>query len=145
MKVKFKILENGRLDRLPQYMSDLAVGADLYNAEKEPITLLPGERRLFSLGFAMELPPGYEAQIRPRSGLSVKKGITVVNSPGTIDPDYRGPVKVALINVSNENVVIETDDRIAQMVIAKVERPEFEVVLELSDTQRGSGGFGSTG
>lgn len=145
MKVKFKLLENGRKEWLPKYMSKQAAGADLYNVESSDVLLEPGSRFAFSTGFAMELPVGYEAQIRPRSGLAIKSGVTVVNAPGTIDADYRGPVKVALVNTSTQNVVIKPGDRIAQMVIAKVEQPEFEIVDDLTDTERGAGGFGSTG
>lgn len=146
MKVKIKPLnEEYNADMLPRYMSELAAGADLYNHEETTVELCPGDIYVFSVGFAMELPPGYEAQIRPRSGLSLKHGVTVVNAPGTIDADYRGPVKVGLVNVSNKSFFVEPGMRIAQMVISKHEQPEFDVVADLSDTARGEGGFGSTG
>ena len=118
---------------------------DLCACLKEPITLKPLERKLIPTGFKMELPHGYEAQVRPRSGMSIKHGITLVNCVGTIDEDYRGEVCVPAINLSNEAFTINTGDRIAQMVIAPVTKADISVVSELSDTQRGAGGFGSTG
>ncbi|BDW92449.1 deoxyuridine 5'-triphosphate nucleotidohydrolase [Flagellimonas marinaquae] len=110
-----------------------------------PITLKPLERAIVPTGLFMELPVGYEAQVRPRSGLAAKKGITVLNAPGTIDADYRGNVGVILVNLSNEDFIVENGERIAQMVIAKHERAEWEEVEALSETDRGEGGFGSTG
>jgi dUTP pyrophosphatase len=118
---------------------------DLRANLSEPITLRPLERVLISTGLFMELPIGYEAQIRPRSGLAFKNGLTVLNSPGTIDADYRGEIKVLLVNLSNTDFVINDGERIAQMVIAKHEVAKWEVVTVLEDSSRGSGGFGSTG
>lgn len=111
----------------------------------EPVIIKPLQRVLIATGLSVELPDGYEAQIRPRSGLAFKKGLSVLNSPGTIDSDYRGEIKVILINLSNETVVVNTGERIAQMVIAKYEKAKLEEVDELSDTDRGEGGFGHTG
>lgn len=130
---------------LPAYQTELSAGMDLMAHLSEPITLKPLERRLVPTGLFIELPQGYEAQVRPRSGLAFKKGITVLNSPGTIDADYRGEVGVILVNLSNEDFVIQDGERIAQMVIAKHERAEFILTEELSSTERGAGGFGSTG
>ncbi|HOT89108.1 MAG TPA: dUTP diphosphatase, partial [Bacteroidales bacterium] len=114
------------------------------NLEK-PIAIKPLERTLVSTGLFIELPVGYEAQVRPRSGLAFKKGVTVLNTPGTIDADYRGEIKVILINLSNEEFIIEDGERIAQIIIAKHERAEFEQVDTLTETERGAGGFGHTG
>ncbi len=127
---------------LPKYMSDLAAGMDLAAALDESVTLQPGERTLVPCGFSMALPPGYEAQVRPRSGLALRHGIGMVNAPGTIDADYRGEVKVLLINHGQDAFVIEPGERVAQMVIAQVARPVVTVVDSLPDTTRGSGGFG---
>ena len=140
-----KIRITGVEDMLPHYGSDEAAGADLRACLDEPMTLKPGERALVPTGLRMAIPAGYEAQVRPRSGLATKKGITVLNTPGTIDSDYRGDVMVILINLGQESVVLERGDRIAQLVIAPVTRGEFQFVESLDDTQRGSGGFGSTG
>jgi dUTP pyrophosphatase len=118
---------------------------DLAAALEQPVMLLPGRRALIPCGFSMELPEGYEAQVRPRSGLAVRQGITCLNSPGTIDHDYRGEVKVILINLGEEPFEIKPGERIAQMVIHKVERAELQVVEEINHTARGGGGFGSTG
>ncbi|HXD46269.1 MAG TPA: dUTP diphosphatase [Pseudolabrys sp.] len=132
---------------LPAYQSAHAAGLDLLAAvpADAPLTLAPGARALVPTGIAIALPPGCEAQVRPRSGLAVKQGLTVLNSPGTIDADYRGEVQVLLINFGQAPVVIERGMRIAQMVVAKVERARFQAVVSLDITQRGSGGFGSTG
>lgn len=130
---------------LPQYESEGAAGMDLRANIESPITLAPLERSLISTGLFIELPLGTEAQIRPRSGLAYKKGVSVLNSPGTIDADYRGELKVLLVNLSNEPFTIENGERIAQMVIAKHEQPILIEVDVLSDTTRGAGGFGSTG
>ncbi len=130
---------------LPNYETIASAGVDLRAYVAEPITIEPGDRHLVPTGLFMELPVGYEAQVRPRSGLAIKSGITVLNSPGTIDADYRGEVMVILINLSKEPFVINTGDRIAQMVVAKVEQVEWCEVELLSDTARGEGGFGSTG
>ncbi len=130
---------------LPRYESELAAGMDIRCELSEPITLQSLERRLFPTGLYIELPQGYEAQIRPRSGLALKKGLTVLNTPGTIDADYRGEIGVILINLSSEPVTIETGERICQMVIARHEQPELEEVTVLSTTERGAGGFGHSG
>lgn len=130
---------------LPRKMSQWAAGFDLHAAILEPITLKPGERKLVPAGFAMSMPPELEAQIRPRSGLAYKHGITALNSPGTIDADYRGEVQVLLINHGEAEFTIERLERIAQMVIQRLPDVHFVEVDELSDTDRGSGGFGHTG
>ena len=130
---------------VPKYKTGGAAGMDLCAAISEPIILKPLERKLIPTGLKIELEHGYEAQIRPRSGLSIKHGVSLINCVGTIDEDYRGEVCVGLVNISNEEYIIQPDERIAQMVIAKVEQANIEVVTELSETQRGEGGFGSTG
>ncbi len=132
---------------LPAYETDLAAGLDLRAAvpADEPWTLEPGQRAMVPTGLSIALPAGYEAQIRPRSGLAAKHGITCLNSPGTVDADYRGEVKAILINHGEEAFVINRGERIAQMVIASVIQGQFEVVPKLSETARGAGGFGSTG
>ena len=130
---------------LPTKMSDLAAGFDLHAATQQPIELAPGRRVLIPTGFSIALPIHYEAQIRPRSGLALKKGITCVNSPGTIDADYRGEVGVILINHGEEIYVIQRGERIAQMVIQHVPEVEWEIVDQLPNTERGAGGFGHTG
>jgi dUTP pyrophosphatase len=130
---------------LPSYETIASAGMDLRASLSEAITLKPLERAIVKTGLFMALPVGYEAQVRPRSGLAAKKGITVLNSPGTIDADYRGEIGVILVNLSNEDFVIENGERIAQMVIAKHERANWKEVKELSTTERGAGGFGSTG
>ena len=143
MILKIERLENNRV--LPEYKTEGAAGMDLCAAIDEPVVLKPLERKLIPTGLKIELEHGYEAQIRPRSGLSIKHGITLINCVGTIDEDYRGEVCVPVVNISNEEYTIQPNERIAQMVIAKVEQAKIEVVTELSSTQRGSGGFGSTG
>ena len=147
LRVEIKTLDNFGDLELPKYETVLAAGADLRAAlpADAPMVLKPGERALVPTGMAMALPAGYEAQIRPRSGLAYKHGITCLNTPGTIDADYRGEVKVLLINHGDEAFTINRSERIAQMVIAPITQPEFERVTELSDTARGAGGFGSTG
>lgn len=130
---------------LPSYESTGAAGMDLYAAISEPVVLKPGERNLLAAGISIALPHGYEAQIRPRSGLALKHGLTCLNSPGTIDSDYRGEIKVILINHGNQDFTIARGERIAQMVIAPVIQAVWQPVDELSQTKRGSGGFGSTG
>lgn len=130
---------------LPEYKTDGAAGMDLCAAISEPITLKPLERALIPTGIKIELEHGFEAQIRPRSGMSIKHGITLINCVGTVDEDYRGEVCVAVVNVSNETYTIEPQERIAQMLIAKTERAKIEVVAQLTETVRGAGGFGSTG
>ena len=130
---------------LPTYATPQSAGMDLRANLSEPVTLQPLERKLIPTGLYMALPAGYEAQVRPRSGLALKKGITVLNSPGTIDADYRGEVCVILVNLSTEPFVVEDGERIAQMVIAHHEQAEWQEVQVLSDTERGAGGFGHTG
>ncbi len=130
---------------LPQYATEQSAGVDLRANIEAPIELRPMERKLIPTGLFMALPPGYEAQVRPRSGLAVKHGITVLNSPGTIDADYRGEVCVILVNLSDEPFVINDGERIAQMVIARHEQAEWEAVESLSETERGAGGFGHSG
>lgn len=129
----------------PAYMSAGAAGMDLCAALEQPLQIRPLERALVPCGFSMELPEGYEAQVRPRSGLAIRNGITCLNSPGTIDHDYRGEVKVILINLGQEPFEIKSGDRIAQLVIQRVERAQIELVEELNASARGAGGFGSTG
>ena len=143
VKVKYKKIRD--LAVVPSYQSEHAAGMDLYSANDDPITIGSGEIAMIPLGFAMALPDNYEAQVRPRSGLGSKFGVTLPNSPGTIDADYRGEVSVPLINHGREPFVIEPNMRIAQMIIAPVVQASFEVVEELDETPRGSGGFGSTG
>lgn len=130
---------------LPAYQTEHAAGMDVYASLKEPVTLQPLERSLISTGFFIELPVGYEAQVRPRSGLAYKHGLTVLNSPGTIDADYRGEVKVLLVNLSNEAYTVQPGERIAQVVVAKHEQVTWKEVETLSETTRGTGGYGSTG
>jgi dUTP pyrophosphatase len=130
---------------LPEYETTASAGLDIRANLTETVTLKPLERTLVKTGLFLEIPVGYEAQVRPRSGLAYKNGVTVLNSPGTIDADYRGEVGVILINLSNENFVINNGERIAQLVFAKVEQAEWLEVEILSDTNRGEGGFGSTG
>lgn len=144
--IRIKWLAHGEGLPAPAMASALAAGADLRAAlsEGEPLMLEPGKRAIVPCGFAMALPAGYEAQIRPRSGLAAKHGITVLNSPGTVDADYRGEVMVILINLGDAPFRIERGERIAQMVVAPVVQPDF-IVGELDETERGAGGFGSTG
>ena len=141
--MKLKIINKSN-NPLPKYESEQAAGMDIRCNIAEPITLAPMERKLIP-GWYVELPAGFEAQIRPRSGLALKRGLTVLNTPGTIDADYRGEVGVILINLSGEPQTIEPGERICQMVIAKHETPEVVEVKELSDTERGAGGFGHSG
>lgn len=141
--VKFRKLRDGA--RAPTRASAHAAGWDLYTVGTIDLLLGPGNRRIASTGIAIELPSGYEAQVRPRSGLAQRHGVTVLNSPGTIDADYRGEVKVLLVNLGSEIVTLSPGDRIAQLVVAPVATVCFEEVEELSDTSRGTGGFGSTG
>ncbi len=144
MKTKINII-NISNNPLPSYATEQSAGLDLYAFIENQITLKPLERRLIATGLSMELPKGYEAQIRPRSGLAYKHGITVLNSPGTIDADYRGEIKVLLINLSNDDFLINNGDRIAQMVIAKHESVSLIDVQNINTTDRADGGFGSTG
>lgn len=142
--MKIEIINKSK-HQLPKYETPDSAGVDLRANLDEPITLKPLERALVKTGLFMAIPTGYEGQVRPRSGLAYKKGITVLNSPGTIDADYRGELGVILVNLSNEDFVVEDGERIAQLVIAKCEQADFNEVKELSETQRGAGGFGSTG
>ena len=143
--VELKILRLEHNKILPEYKTEGASGMDLSAAIDEVITLAPLERRLIPTGIKIELPLGYEAQIRARSGLSIKHGITLINAVGTVDSDYRGEVCVPLVNLSNETYTILPDERIAQMVICKVEQAKIVVKEELEESERGEGGFGSTG
>ena len=142
--VKIKIVNRGS-QQLPAYATPESAGMDLRANVAEPVVLRPLERRIIPTGLYMALPPGYEAQVRPRSGLAFKYGVTVLNSPGTIDSDYRGELGVLLVNLSNEAFTIQAGERIAQMVIARHEQGEFVEVEELDDTERGAGGYGHTG
>ncbi len=142
--IKIKVVNTGH-QQLPAYATPQSAGMDLRANIDEPITLHPMERRLIPTGLHIALPAGFEAQVRPRSGLALKHGITVLNTPGTIDADYRGEVMVLLVNFSTEDFVINDGERIAQMVIARHEQGEFEVVDELDSTERGEGGYGHTG
>lgn len=141
---EIRIINKGH-QQLPEYATPMSAGMDIRANLDESITLHPMERRLIPTGLYIALPEGFEAQIRPRSGLALKKGITVLNSPGTVDADYRGEVGVLLINLSQEDFVIEDGERIAQMVISRHEQIEFKIVEELDETERGAGGYGHTG
>ncbi|MEN2998644.1 MAG: dUTP diphosphatase [Brevinematia bacterium] len=143
LELKVKLLKKNAT--LPKYQTTHSAGLDLYACTEEDIVINPREIKLIPTGISIELPDGYEAQIRPRSGLAVKYGITVLNTPGTIDPDYRGEVMVIIINLGDKPFVVKNQMRIAQMVISKFERVDIKVVEELSPTTRGDGGFGSTG
>lgn len=144
MPVKIKIV-NHSAHPLPEYATALSAGMDLRANIKEAIVLKPLQRVLITTGLFIELPEGYEAQVRPRSGLALKKGITVLNAPGTIDADYRGEIGVILVNLSEDDFIIEDGERVAQLVIARHENAAWEAVPELKETERGQGGFGSTG
>ena len=142
--IKIKVVNRGH-QQLPAYATPQSAGMDLRANLDAPITLHPMERRLIPTGLHIALPEGYEAQVRPRSGLALKHGLTVLNTPGTIDADYRGEIGVVLINLSQEDFVINDGERIAQMVIARHEQGDFVVVEELDETERGQGGYGHTG
>lgn len=142
--LKIQVINKGH-QPLPQYATLQSAGMDLRANLAEPVVLKPLERRLIPTGLHIALPAGYEAQVRPRSGLALKKGITVLNSPGTIDADYRGEIGVLLINLSQEDFIVNDGERIAQMVIARHEQGEFEIVETLDETERGEGGYGHTG
>lgn len=142
--MKIKVI-NKSANALPSYETIASAGMDLRAHLEEAVTLKPMERKLIPTGLFMELSAGYEAQIRPRSGLALKNGITLLNAPGTIDADYRGDVGVILVNLSTEDFIVQPGDRIAQMVIAKYEQIQWNLVEDLSETERGAGGFGSTG
>lgn len=142
--IKIKVVNSGK-QQLPEYATPLSAGLDLRANIDEDITLKPLQRRIIPTGLRIALPAGYEAQVRPRSGLALKHGITVLNSPGTIDADYRGEVGVLLVNLSDEDFTITPGERIAQMVVARHEQAEWEIVAELDSTERGEGGYGHTG
>ena len=142
--MKIKVINQSK-HPLPEYQTPLAAGLDLRANLDEPVSLGPLERKLIGTGLFIELPAGFEAQIRPRSGLAFKYGLSVLNTPGTVDADYRGEVKVLLVNLSNETFVVHDGERIAQMVIAKHEQIQWDSVDNLSETERGAGGYGSTG
>lgn len=142
--IKIKIVNKGN-QPLPEYATPQSAGVDLRANIDEPVELKPLSRALIPTGLHIALPEGYEAQIRPRSGLAIKKGITCLNTPGTIDADYRGDIGVILINLSAETFIVNPGERIAQMIINKFEQAEFELVEELDETERGEGGFGHTG
>jgi dUTP pyrophosphatase len=144
MNVKINVV-NTSSNELPNYATEGAAGMDIRANIVETITLMPLQRLLIPTGIFMEIPAGFEVQIRPRSGLAFKNGITCLNSPGTIDSDYRGELKVLLINLSNENQIINNGDRIAQLIVAKVEIATLELVQSLNETERAAGGFGHTG
>ena len=145
MRVRVQRLPAGDGLALPAYMTEGAAGADVVAAVPGELTLLPGARALVPTGFALAVPPGYEVQVRPRSGLALRHGVTLLNSPGTIDADYRGPVGVILANLGSEPFIVRRGDRIAQLVLAPVARARFEEERELDPTERNAGGFGSTG
>jgi dUTP pyrophosphatase len=145
LRVEIQTLPHGEGFPLPAYATAGAAGMDLQAAIEEPIVLEPGQRVLVPTGIRIALPQGYEAQIRPRSGLAIKQGVTVVNAPGTVDSDYRGEVKVGLINLGDEAYTVRRGDRVAQMVVAPVTRVAWQQVASLDETARGAGGFGSTG
>ena len=142
--MKIEVVNKGH-QPLPQYATPQSAGMDIRANLEEPITLQPLERRLIPTGLFIALPEGYEAQVRPRSGLALKKGITVLNAPGTVDADYRGEIGVLLINLSQEPFIVNDGERIAQMVIARHEQGQFEKVDVLGETERGTGGYGHTG
>lgn len=145
LKVKIMRFPHAHDLPLPAYQTSGAAGLDLYAAVEDSITLIPGHRALVPTGIAIALPPGFEAQLRPRSGLALKYGLTLLNSPGTVDSDYRGEIMVLLINLGNEPVILHRGERIAQCILSSIVRPMFEEVEELPSTYRGSGGFGHTG
>jgi dUTP pyrophosphatase len=142
--MKVKIVNKSR-HGLPAYTTPLSAGMDLYADLNEPVVLQPLDRKLIGTGIFIELPEGFEAQVRPRSGLAVKRGLSVLNAPGTIDADYRGEVKVIMVNLSNESCEIRDGERIAQLVVSRHERVEWIESVELTDSDRGAGGFGHTG
>jgi dUTP pyrophosphatase len=145
VRVLVRVEPEGRGLDLPSYQSEHAAGMDLLAAIEQDLILAPGERSLVSAGVALAIPAGYEGQIRPRSGLAIREGVTLLNTPGTIDADYRGTLKLIVINHGSETVTIRRGERLGQLVIARVERAALEIVGELPGTTRGAGGFGSTG
>ena len=142
--MKVKVVNKGS-DALPQYATLSSAGMDVRASLESPVVLGPLQRAMIPTGLYLEIPVGYEVQVRPRSGLAAKKGITVLNAPGTVDADYRGEVNVILVNLSDEAFTVEPGERIAQLVLAKHEKIEWDEVSELGETERGAGGFGSTG
>jgi len=142
--IQVKVINKGK-QPLPAYATEQSAGMDLRADIEQPVTLKPLERRLIPTGLHIALPQGYEAQVRPRSGLALKHGITVLNTPGTIDADYRGEIGVVLVNLSNEDFVVNPGERVAQMVIAKYEQAVLQTVNALDETERGEGGYGHTG
>lgn len=142
--MKVKVVNNSK-HKLPEYKTEQSAGMDLCANIDEDVILKPLERKLIPTGLFIELPKGFEAQIRPRSGMSLKHGISVLNTPGTIDADYRGEIGVILVNLSNEDYLLQDGERICQMVISKHEQIKWDSVIELNETKRGEGGFGSTG
>lgn len=145
IKVKLEQLEEAKDLPLPKYMSEHAAGMDLYACVEDDVILEKGDINLVSTGIKIALPPGFEAQVRPRSGLALKHGITLLNTPGTIDADYRGEIKVIMLNVLDKPFIVKRGERIAQMVINRVEMIDWDIVDGLDDTERGDGGFGHTG
>jgi dUTP pyrophosphatase len=145
LSVKIQVLPHAKDLPLPEYATEGSAGMDLRAAIAQALVLAPGERHLVPTGLALEIPQGYEAQVRPRSGLAIKHGITMLNSPGTIDSDYRGELKVILANLGQEPFTVQPGDRVAQLIFASVVRARWDLRLELGATQRGQGGFGHTG
>jgi dUTP pyrophosphatase len=145
LTVRIKRLGDNKDVELPTYMTENSAGMDIFAALKGEEVLLPGERKLIPAGIEIEIPKGYEAQVRPRSGLAVKHGVTVLNAPGTVDSDYRGEIKVILINQGEEPFTVKRGDRIAQMIVGPVSRVFWDLVETLDETERGRGGFGHTG
>jgi dUTP pyrophosphatase len=145
LRIKVVRLAHGRDLPLPTYQSESAAGMDLLAAVEKPLTLKPGGRALVPTGLILEIPRGFEAQVRPRSGLALRHGLTVLNTPGTIDSDYRGEVQVLLINLGDKPFAVARGERIAQLVVQRVERAELSEAARITDTRRGAGGFGSTG
>lgn len=142
VKIRCVVKEGGKL---PEYKTAGSAGADAFACITDPVSIAPGERKLIPTGLHVEIPAGYEIQVRPRSGLALKNGVTVLNAPGTIDSDYRGEIGVVLINHGSESFIVNDGDRIAQFVVASVEAASFEGVESIGDTERGHGGYGSTG
>ena len=145
VEVRVRRLPHAAGIQLPVYATEGAAGADVRSAEPSSVTVDPGHRAAVATGLVFEIPPGWEIQVRPRSGLAWRQGLTVVNAPGTIDSDFRGEVRVLVVNLGSESVVIERGDRIAQLILAPVTRAEFNEVDDLTETERSGGGFGSTG
>jgi dUTP pyrophosphatase len=145
LKVRIRRLGGNKDVELPTYMTENSAGMDIFAALEGEEVLLPGERKLIPAGIEIEIPKGYEAQVRPRSGLAVKNGVTVLNTPGTVDSDYRGEIKVLIINHGGDPFVIKRGDRIAQMIVGPVSRVSWDLVENLDETKRGKGGFGHTG